>query len=160
MKLTTLITLLALVHTGLYVGVRGGVYAGRDTGACVLPSPPTSNTITTPFAIQVLYPENPVIHGRQMNFWPVGGGDQHLYLGPTVGNPISNLTLVDGVITTSLGGGPTIHAVINGEVTIFKFKTSSIALASRLWPSLNKIVESESPIIHSSQLETTLQRYL
>lgn len=104
------------------MGARGGVHVGRGIEACVLPSPPASNTITTPFAIQVLYPENPAIHGRRMNFWPAGGGDQHLFLGPTAGNPISNLTLVDGVITTLLGGGPIIRAVINGEVTIFQPK--------------------------------------
>lgn len=81
---------------------------------CILPIS-TSNNITTPFAIQVLYPENPVIHGRRMNFTPAGGGDQHLYLEPA-GIRISNLTLVNGVITTSMNGGPTIRAVINGEV--------------------------------------------
>ncbi|KAF8474830.1 hypothetical protein BDZ91DRAFT_650584 [Kalaharituber pfeilii] len=84
---------------------------------CTLPSPATTNNITEPFAVQVLYPENPIIHGRRMNFWPAGGGDQHLYLGPTAGNPISNLTLVNGVITTSLDTGPIIRAVINGEYT-------------------------------------------
>lgn len=129
MKLTTLITLLTLVHTGLYVGSRGGV---PDAEACVLPSPSTSNTIITPFAIQVLYPENPVINGRRINFRSAGGGDQHLYLGPTDGNPISNLTLVNGVITTSLGGGPTIRAVINGQVSNYLQVRVSIALDSRL----------------------------
>ena len=145
MKLIVMITLLTLVLTGLYAGARGGVHVGRGTEACVLPSPSSSNTITTPFAIQVLCPESPVIHGRRMNFWPAGGGDQHLYLGPTAGNPISNLTLMDGVITTSLGGGPTIRAVINGEVTISKPKLALLRVVF-----LNQIVYvgPKLPIIH------------
>lgn len=90
---------------------------GTDVDAtCVFPSP-QSNNISTPFAIQVLYPDNPIIHERRMNFWSAGGGDQHLYLEPA-GASISNLTLVNGVITTSLNDGPIIRAVINGEVCL------------------------------------------
>lgn len=100
MKLIALSTLVAFVAAQL---------------PCVLPVP-TSNNISTHFAVQVLYPDNPIIHERRLNFWPAGGGDQHLYLGPTAGNPIGNLTLVNGVITTSMNGGPLIRAVINGEV--------------------------------------------
>lgn len=108
MKLLVFSTLFALVAAGApVVDVEVG---------CVLPIE-ASNNITTPFAIQVLYPDNPVIHGRRMNFWSAGGGDQHLYLEPA-GTAVSNLTLVNGVIITSMNGGPTIRAVINGEVRV------------------------------------------
>ncbi|KAF8421982.1 hypothetical protein EV426DRAFT_564803 [Tirmania nivea] len=106
MKFLISSTLLALV-TAVPVDV--------SAGSCILPIP-ASNNITTPFAIKILYPYNPAIHGRRMNFWPAGGGDQHLDLEPA-GAAISNLTLVNGVITTSMNDGSVIHAVINGEYT-------------------------------------------
>ncbi|KAF8459077.1 hypothetical protein BGX38DRAFT_1084592, partial [Terfezia claveryi] len=83
---------------------------------CTLPTSTTNNNITTPFAIKILYPDNPAIHSRRMMFQSAGGGDQHLYLEPT-GATISNLTLHNGIIATSMNSGPIIRAVINGEYT-------------------------------------------
>lgn len=80
--------------------------------ACTIPTTPLSNTISTGFAIQVQNASFPVIHNRLLNLWSAGGGDQHLYLSPA-GDAVSNLTLVDGVITRL-----PIHAVINGEVSV------------------------------------------
>ena len=79
--------------------------------ACRIPTTPLSNTISTGFAIQVQNSSFPVIHNRLLNLWSAGGGDQHLYLSPA-GDAVSNLTLVNGVITRL-----PIRAVINGEVS-------------------------------------------
>jgi hypothetical protein len=77
-------------------------------------------TLTTPFAIKVINASYPEIDQRLMNFWKAGGGDNHLYLSPA-GDPVSNHTLVSGVLTNteSTWGPPQgvrICAVINGEV--------------------------------------------
>lgn len=60
----------------------------------------------------------PQIHGRQLNFWKAGGGDNHLFLAPA-GNAVANNTLVAGVLTNREwweGKSVTIRCVINGEV--------------------------------------------
>lgn len=88
------------------------------TAQCIPKSHPVSNTISTPFAIEVHNASYPDLHDRRLNFWKAGGGDNHLYLSPA-GDAVSNHTLVAGVLTNSewwFNGGVTIRAVINGEV--------------------------------------------
>merc|ERR1712144_115813 len=65
--------------------------------ACVIPTTPLSNTITTPFRIQVQNASYPAVNNLYMNLLEAGGGDKHLYIGP-VGTPTSNLVLTGGVI--------------------------------------------------------------
>lgn len=77
--------------------------------ACVIPTTPLSNTITTPFRIQVQNASYPAVNNLYMNLLEAGGGDKHLYIGP-VGTPTSNLVLTGGVIEQGV-----VHAVIGGE---------------------------------------------
>lgn len=77
--------------------------------ACTIPTTPLSNTITTPFRIQVQNASYPAVNNLYMNLLEAGGGDKHLYIGP-VGTPTSNLVLTQGVIEQGV-----VHAVIGGE---------------------------------------------
>ncbi|KAK0701971.1 WSC domain-containing protein [Lasiosphaeria miniovina] len=77
--------------------------------ACVIPPGTLSNTITTPFRVQVQNASYPEINNQYMNLLAAGGGDQHLFVGP-VGVPTYDLTLLNGVITHG-----DIRAVIGGE---------------------------------------------
>lgn len=83
--------------------------------ACVIPPDTPDNNISEGFAIQVQNASYPIIHNRLLNQWSAGGGDQHLYLSPA-GDPASDLTLINGVITQP-HGGQILRAVINGEVS-------------------------------------------
>src|SRR4051812_34576997 len=78
--------------------------------ACTIPSGTLSNTITSPFRVQVQNASYPAVNNLYMNLLAAGGGDQHLFVGP-VGVPTYDLTLIDGAITHT-----GIRAVIGGEV--------------------------------------------
>ncbi|KAH7310117.1 carbohydrate-binding WSC domain protein [Rhexocercosporidium sp. MPI-PUGE-AT-0058] len=80
-----------------------------SASACTIPTTPLSNTITTPFRIQVQNASYPAVNNLYMNLLEAGGGDKHLYIGP-VGTPTSNLVLTQGVIEQGA-----VHAVIGGE---------------------------------------------
>ncbi|KAL2067810.1 hypothetical protein VTL71DRAFT_15906 [Oculimacula yallundae] len=80
-----------------------------SASACTIPATPLSNTITTPFRIQVQNASYPVVNNLFMNLLEAGGGDKHLYIG-SVGTPTFNLVLTQGVIEQGA-----VHAVIGGE---------------------------------------------
>ena len=74
--------------------------------------------IARPFSLHALNTSFPQIHGRQLNFWKAGGGDNHLYLAPA-GGSVANNTLVAGVLMNREwweGKSVPIRCVINGEV--------------------------------------------
>lgn len=83
------------------------------TSACILPTTPLSNTITSPFRVQVQNVTRPDVHNKYMNLLLAGGGDYHLFIGP-VGTPTFDLTLDTGAIRQN-----NIRAVIGGEVRYF-----------------------------------------
>lgn len=97
------------MRQSLIIGFIRGVAV---TSACIIPITPLSNTIATPFRIQVQNTSYPAVHNLYMNLLEAGGGDKHLYIGP-VGTPTFNLVLTQGVIEQGA-----IHAVIGGEVRI------------------------------------------
>ncbi|KAK9413628.1 hypothetical protein SUNI508_11837 [Seiridium unicorne] len=80
--------------------------------ACDIPGDTLSNSITKGFSIQLQNTSYPDVHNHFLNIWDWGGGDEHLFVSPA-GNAMSELTLVDGVIT--LPWDPIRRAVINGE---------------------------------------------
>jgi len=79
---------------------------------CEIPTTPLSDTILSPFRVQVQNASYPQVHNSYMNLFEAGGGDQHLFVGP-VGTPTYNLVLRDGVI-----GRGELNAVIGGEVSV------------------------------------------
>ncbi|KAI5808899.1 hypothetical protein DFH27DRAFT_244845 [Peziza echinospora] len=120
-------------------------------------------TILTPFSILTHYPENPIVHNRPLHFWPAGGGDHHLYLGPTTqGFQVRNLTLVDGVLTTSIwkyqGSGKdgmvTIRGVVNGEYTK-RDNTTKIFFTQRNDPRAVFVLASQPPVPEDPEFEST-----
>ncbi|KAK3324564.1 WSC domain-containing protein [Cercophora scortea] len=89
--------------------ISGVLTAAAVASACTIPGGTLSNTILTPFRIQVQNASYPQVHNLYMNLLAAGGGDQHLFIGP-VGTPTYDLVLRSGVI-----GRGVLNAVINGE---------------------------------------------
>jgi peptidoglycan hydrolase-like protein with peptidoglycan-binding domain len=93
-------------------------------GAQCVPAttPLANNNIAIPFAVEVSNTSYPAIHGRRLNFWKAGGGDNHLYLSPA-GDTVSNNTLIQGVLTNRewWWNNVAIRAVINGEVPMLAY---------------------------------------
>ncbi|RKU49105.1 hypothetical protein DL546_006595 [Coniochaeta pulveracea] len=79
------------------------------SSACTIPAAPPSNTISSPFRVQIQNASYPEVDNLFMNLLLAGGGDQHLYVGP-VGVPTSDLMLDQGFLTRG-----SLHAVLGGE---------------------------------------------
>ncbi|KAK0643872.1 hypothetical protein B0T16DRAFT_430285 [Cercophora newfieldiana] len=90
-----------------------GLVAGAAVASaqCAIPVAPLPTSIPAPFRVEVQNITRPDVHGKHMNLYEAGGGDQHLFIGP-VGNLTLDLTLVNGVINWLPGG---VRAVIGGE---------------------------------------------
>jgi kremen protein len=93
-----------------------GVVAGAALASaqCAIPVAPLPASIAAPFRLEIQNTSRPDVHGKHMNIFEAGGGDQHLFIGP-VGNLTHDFTLVDGVINWLPGG---VRAVIGGEVLL------------------------------------------
>lgn len=109
-------TLLALLGT-----------AATSSLACVIPTEPLSNTITTFFSIRTQNPAIPRVHNYIMNF-VANGDDEHLVLRPAGIRTYDSLWLDNGLLRTR-----NIRAVIDLEVIVLLVKLVSLVLCREVF---------------------------